>query len=96
VKLCEREGCGITFEPVRSTARFCSARCRVAAGRAEVKAAARTLERAGQFADYDEDNPYLTQVALTAAAKVAYPCCQHCPDRPHAAHADPCRQGCPA
>jgi hypothetical protein len=30
------------------------------------------------------------------ARTVPYACCQHCPAHRHAAHADPCRQGCPA
>jgi hypothetical protein len=29
-KVCERPGCGVTFTPKRSTAKFCSTRCRLA------------------------------------------------------------------
>jgi hypothetical protein len=39
------------------------------------------------------------ETAITARDEpqsVIYACCQHCPAHPHAAHADPCRQGCPA
>jgi hypothetical protein len=83
-KQCERDGCEVTFEPQRSTARFCSARCRVAAGR-KASPAPKTITLMG------------TRQELIATGSIAYPCCQHCAHgRSYPAHADPCRQGCPA
>src|SRR5260221_9986318 len=86
MKNCEHVSCGQAFEPQRSTARFCSAKCRVAASRAR-KAASVTSDLVEKLnAPAFSESRSKSQARRIAEETEGYPCCAHCPFFRHPRH----------